>query len=255
MCQPFTCSKGGWALLLDWYPLIDIDTSWRFASGLFISTCAWRLQFALVSCLLLLGLSIRTYIHINIFNGGIFVVIIGFYCILTSTANQATPALLPCCRGLWLFIRFLLPLSSSAVRVVRQVCTVPAGSAHWMGTSLSLFAKSCSATLALLLGVLPQPPPYLYCIYYYVYLFYINLLLLNLPLLPLLLLRGAPFSGLSIFISTLICYGFFTSWLFLCLSFCVVFIGTSILITAHTNTHTFILIHRRGVEVEAGVWH
>lgn len=90
--------------------LIDIDTSLAFTSGLFIST--WLLEFVLVC---------RCFSRLYIFNGGIFVVIIGFYCKLTSQprplapqSNNFAPVPLPCSLLLllslpWLFIRILLP--------------------------------------------------------------------------------------------------------------------------------------------------
>lgn len=145
-------------------------------------------------------------------------VIIGFYCKLTSQprplapqSNNFAPVPLPFLPAvvvfaLVIYTNFITTFPMSSLRVVRQVrpllssllnLTVPPTG---RATSLSLFGgKTYSATSAAFISY-----PRSHCIYYYVYLFYINLLLLCTV--------RAPFIGLSIFIRTLICYGF-TTWL------------------------------------------
>lgn len=132
--------------------LIDIDTSLAFTSGLFIST--WLLEFVLVC---------RCFSWLYIFNGGIFVVIIGFYCKLTSQPRPLAPqsnnfAPVPFLSAvvvfaLVIYTHFITTFPMSSVRVVRQVRVLhsplcpatPTGRA----TSLSLFGgKTYSATSA-----------------------------------------------------------------------------------------------------------
>lgn len=136
----------------------------------------------------------------------------------------------------------------SSVRVVRQVrprlgCTAPAATPaahraplHYPFLEVKLApAQATSATSAAFIS-----PARSYCIYYYVYLFYINLLLLS--------TERAPFSGLSIFIRALICYGFTSLGAGLLansprrsfdINYCVGFIAASILITAQTQDFTW----------------
>lgn len=165
--------------------LIDIDTSLAFTSGLFIST--WLLEFVLVC---------RCFSRLYIFNGGIFVVIIGFYCKLTSQprplapqSNNFAPVPLPCSLLLsllslpWLFIRILLPHFQCRLCGLLGRCassTLLFAQPRPLGGPLHYPFLGVKLTLLLQLPLLALPTSLLrsYYIYYYVYLFYINLLLL-----------------------------------------------------------------------------
>lgn len=153
-------SREGWVGGPRGNALIDIDTSLAFTSGLFIST--WLLEFVLVC---------RCFSRLYIFNGGIFVVIIGFYCKLTSQPRPLAPQsnnfapvtffAVVVVFALVIYTHFITTFPMSSVRVVRQVRVLY--HAAWLprplGGPLHYPFLGVKLTLLLQLPLLALPTP------------------------------------------------------------------------------------------------